>query len=86
MISRNVQAELRRRVAVPVELAMRYQHPSIPEAVRALAGQGAEEVLVIPLFPHYAMSSYESAVERVKEVAAPAGAANETGSPAALFR
>ena len=28
------------------------------------------ELLVIPLFPHYAMSSYESAVERVKEVAA----------------
>jgi len=69
VISRNVQAELRRRLTVPVELAMRYQHPSIPEAVRALARQGAEEVLVIPLFPHYAMSSYESAVERVKEVA-----------------
>jgi ferrochelatase len=67
--SRNVQAELRRRVAVPVELAMRYQHPSIPEAVRALAEQGAQEVLLIPLFPHYAMSSYETAVERVKEVA-----------------
>ncbi|MGO9202282.1 MAG: ferrochelatase [Limisphaerales bacterium] len=69
VISRNVEAELRRRVAMPVELAMRYQHPSIPEAVRALAGQGAEEVLLIPLFPHYAMSSYQSAVERVKEVA-----------------
>ena len=68
--SRQVQAELRRRAAVPIELAMRYQHPSIPEAVGALAGQGAEEVLLIPLFPHYAMSSFESAVERVKEVAA----------------
>ena len=68
--SRQVQAELRRRAAVPIELAMRYQHPSIPEAVGALAAQGAEEVLLIPLFPHYAMSSFESAVERVKEVAA----------------
>jgi len=67
--SRNVLAELRRRVTVPVELAMRYQHPSIPEAVGALARQGAQEVLLIPLFPHYAMSSYETAVERVKEVA-----------------
>ena len=68
--SRKVQAELRRRAAVPIELAMRYQHPSIAEAVGALAAQGAEEVLLIPLFPHYAMSSFESAVERVKEVAA----------------
>ncbi|MGO8674443.1 MAG: ferrochelatase [Limisphaerales bacterium] len=67
--SRNVLAALRKRVTVPVELAMRYQHPSIPEAVDALVRQGAEEVLLIPLFPHYAMSSYETAVERVKEVA-----------------
>ncbi len=67
--SRNVQAELRRRVGMPVELAMRYQNPSIASAVVALAAQGADSVLVIPLFPHYAMSSFESAVERVKEVA-----------------
>jgi protoheme ferro-lyase len=33
-------------------------------------GKGRHDLLVIPLFPHYAMSSYESAVERVKEVAA----------------
>jgi ferrochelatase len=48
---------------------MRYQSPSIPEAVRRLAGQGVESLLLIPLFPHYAMSSFETAVERVREVA-----------------
>jgi ferrochelatase len=68
--SQNVQAKLQQRVPVPVELAMRYQHPSIPEAVRSLAQKGVDEVLLIPLFPHYAMSSFETAVERVKEVAA----------------
>jgi protoporphyrin/coproporphyrin ferrochelatase len=67
--SRNVQAKLQQHVSVPVELAMRYQHPSIPEAVRTLAAKGVQELLLIPLFPHYAMSSYETAVERVKEVA-----------------
>ena len=30
--------------------------------------QGVTELLLIPLFPHYAMSSYETAVERVKEL------------------
>ena len=70
VISRNVQAKLQQRVSVPVELAMRYQNPSIPDAVRGLAQKGVDELLVIPLFPHYAMSSFESAVERVKEVAA----------------
>ena len=68
--SRNVQAKLQQRVSVPVELAMRYQNPSIPQAVRNLAQKGVDEVLLIPLFPHYAMSSFETAVERVKEVAA----------------
>jgi protoporphyrin/coproporphyrin ferrochelatase len=70
VISRNVLAKLQQRVSVPVELAMRYQNPSIPQAVRALAQKGVDEVLLIPLFPHYAMSSFETAVERVKEVAA----------------
>jgi ferrochelatase len=70
VISRNVQAKLQQRVSVPVELAMRYQHPSIPHAVRSLAQKGVDEVLLISLFPHFAMSSFETAVERVKEVAA----------------
>jgi ferrochelatase len=68
--SRRVQKELQQRLPVPVELAMRYQNPSIPAAVRALAARGVRELLLIPLFPHYAMSSYETAVERVKTVVA----------------
>jgi ferrochelatase len=65
-----VQAALQKRLPVPVELAMRYQTPSIPQAVAALRQHGVQEVLLIPLFPHYAMSSYETAVERVREVLA----------------
>jgi ferrochelatase len=68
--SRNVQAKLQQRVQVPVELGMRYQNPSIPDAVGSLSQKGAAEVLLIPLFPHYAMSSFETAVERVRQVAA----------------
>lgn len=68
--SRHVQASLQKRVSVPVELAMRYQNPSIESAIKSLAGRGADDVLLIPLFPHYAMSSYETAVVRVREVAA----------------
>ena len=68
--SRHVQAKLQERVTVPVELAMRYQNPSIESALKKLLDKGVTHLLVIPLFPHYAMSSYESAVERVKEIAA----------------
>jgi ferrochelatase len=68
--SRLVQAALQKRVRVPVELAMRYQNPSIESAVKTLADQGVQDLLLIPLFPHYAMSSYETAVVRVREVVA----------------
>ncbi len=66
--SKRLQAELQRRVSVPVALAMRYQNPTIESAVAELLRRGVDEVLLIPLFPHYAMSSFETAVERVKEV------------------
>ena len=65
--SRRVQATLQARLDLPVELAMRYQNPSIDAALEKLAARDAEELLLIPLFPHYAMSSYETAVERVRE-------------------
>lgn len=68
--SRKVQAALQSSLSAPVELAMRYAHPSVEQAIMRLSGQGIDQVLLIPLFPHYAMSSYETAVERVKEVAA----------------
>jgi ferrochelatase len=68
--SRRVQEALQRRAAVPVELAMRYRNPSIRDAIDRLAGRGIDRLLVIPLFPHYAMSSFETAVERVTELAA----------------
>jgi protoporphyrin/coproporphyrin ferrochelatase len=68
--SKNVHKSLQTRVKVPVELAMRYQNPSIVFAVKQLANQGVDDLLVIPLFPHYAMSSFETAVVRVQEVAA----------------
>jgi ferrochelatase len=72
--SRKVQASLQKRLSIPVELAMRYQNPSIEDAVQKLQKQDVEHLLVIPLFPHYAMSSFETAVERVQAVVAKAGA------------
>jgi ferrochelatase len=68
--SRHVHTKLQQLMKVPIELAMRYQNPSIESAMRKLVQAGVDDLLLIPLFPHYAMSSFETAVERVKEVAA----------------
>lgn len=70
--SRHVQRELQRRAGdqLTVELAMRYQNPGIESALLNLRSKGVQELLVFPLFPHYAMSSFETAVVRVQELAA----------------
>jgi len=60
---------LQARLTIPVELAMRYQKPTIQDALQRLQARGVTETLLIPLFPHYAMSSYETAVVRVRELA-----------------
>ncbi len=70
VISQKVRAKLQEKVKVPVELAMRYQEPSIRNALQALARKSVDDLLLIPLFPHYAMSSYETAVVRVQQLAA----------------
>jgi ferrochelatase len=66
--SKAVQRLLQQRVEVPVELCMRYQNPTPAAALASLRQQGVTEVHLIPLFPHYAMSSFETAVVRVQEV------------------
>lgn len=54
------------RLGCPVELCMRYQNPTPTAALTELRRQGVNRVVLLPLFPHYAMSSYESAVEKVR--------------------
>jgi ferrochelatase len=52
---------------VMVELAMRYGTPSIPESISRLKAAGVTHLFIVPLYPHYAMSSYETVLVRVTE-------------------
>jgi len=69
-ITMQLQKAVQALVDVPVEIAMRYGNPSVQSAFDAIQNKvpGAKNVLAIPLYPHYAMSSYETAVEQAKEV------------------
>ena len=40
-----------------VEVSMRYQFPSIEEGLKKLKAKGCSEIFVVPLYPHYAMST-----------------------------
>lgn len=70
-ISESVRTKLATAVGpeTPIYLAMRYGRPSIADAVAQIAADGIEELLLIPQYPHYAMSSWETVVVRVEEEA-----------------
>ncbi len=74
VLSRRMQELLQAKVDMPVELAMSYGNPSIAHAVRTLLDKQIDELFLIPLYPHYAMSTYETVVVAVESAMSKAGA------------
>lgn len=70
ILTEQLQAEVQKLVNEPVEIAMRYGNPTVEYAFDRLMEKvkGLEEVIAVPLYPHYAMSSYETAVEHAKAI------------------
>ena len=70
VLTKALQQALQQRIHEPVEMAMRYGSPTPADAFNNLLSQhpGIEEVIAVPLYPHYAMASYETAVEYAKEI------------------
>ena len=68
VLTKQLQASLQEKISAPVEIAMRYGNPSPEQAFDKILERDSEieEVIAIPLYPHYAMSSYETAVEHAK--------------------
>ncbi len=68
VFTKQLRDALQNEIEEPVEISMRYGNPRPDAAFEALLKRDplVEEVLVLPLYPHYAMSSYETAVEHVK--------------------
>src|ERR1044072_1322777 len=69
VLSKQLKDALQKQVAEPVALAMRYGAPAPWTAYDELLEKmpDMEEVVLVPLYPHYALSSYETAVEYAKE-------------------
>ncbi|MDP4284606.1 MAG: ferrochelatase [Bacteroidota bacterium] len=66
----HLQKALQAKVEEPVEIAMRYGSPTPKSAFDALLKINPllEEIIILPLYPHYAMSSYETGVEYAKKI------------------
>lgn len=70
VLTRQLKEALQATIDEPVEIAMRYGNPTVGEGFERLLARvpDLEEVIAIPLYPHYAMASYETAVEYAQEV------------------
>ncbi len=67
VLSKRLFEKIKKLIKIPIALAMRYGSISIVKGLKELNDYGVKEVVVLPLYPHYAMSSYETVVEKVKK-------------------
>lgn len=67
VLSKRLFDKVTKLVKFPVALAMRYGSISIFKGLKELNDKGVKNITVLPLYPHYAMSSYETVVEKVKD-------------------
>ncbi|MDX2111610.1 MAG: ferrochelatase [Verrucomicrobiota bacterium] len=65
--SKKQQALTQQKTTVPVALAMRYGQPKVRDVLAKLIADGVDDLFIMPLYPHYAMSSYETVLVQVQE-------------------
>lgn len=68
VISERLRKKVEALSGIPVEIGMRYGKPSIKEGLQKLVDQGVEDVLLVPLYPQYTMSTIETALVKALEV------------------
>ena len=70
IFTKQLQKALQEKLSGSIEIAMRYGNPSMEDAYNKLLEKNPdlEDAMLIPMYPHYAMSSYETAVEHAKNI------------------
>ena len=70
VISERFSNKVTSKAEIPVSLAMRYGSMSMEKGFKELTDQGVDEILLVPLYPHYAMSSYETVTVKAEKIVA----------------
>ena len=68
VISERLQKKIQEQVTIPVGLAMRYGSMSLKKGLQELVDKGVEDVLVIPLYPQFAMATTETINVKIEEL------------------
>lgn len=67
VISERFTKKIQIKTTTPVALAMRYGAMTIKNGLQELHNKGVDEVLLVPLYPHFAMSSTETVEVKAEE-------------------
>jgi ferrochelatase len=68
VLSERLRDKVNDMTSVPVALSMRYGKPSIYDGLKELHQQGVDEVLLMPMYPQYAMATTETIVVLADEL------------------
>ena len=68
VISERLQNKVQEKSDIPVGLAMRYGSMSIKKGLQQLVDQGVDEILLVPLYPQFAMATTETILVLAEEL------------------
>ncbi|HTR01047.1 MAG TPA: ferrochelatase [Candidatus Acidoferrum sp.] len=86
VLSMQLLQQVQQQVSLPVAMAMRYGSPSIESELLKLATQpGVNEILLLPLYPHYAESTVLTTVKEAERVIAARGLATKLLIPKPFY-
>ena len=68
VLSEKLQKKVQKKVSIPVVLTMRYGNPSIKNGFEILNKKGVKKVLIIPLYPQFAMATTETILVLAEQI------------------
>ena len=68
VLSERLKNSIQTKVSIPVELSMRYGNPKIKQGIKSLVDQGVDEIILIPLYPQFAMATTETILVLAEEI------------------
>ena len=68
VLSERLTDKVQSKVSVPVTLAMRYGNPTIKKGMDTLVKKGVKHILIIPLYPQFAMATTETILVLAEQI------------------
>ncbi len=68
VLSERLHKKVQENLDIPVELSMRYGNPSIESGIKKLIKKDVTEILLIPLYPQFAMATTETIIVLAEKI------------------